>query len=152
MIYMFYGHYNILFIRICQWIRLCKKIMACYSLNLYQTTRQTGGAGISRAAKQRRFQDHDCQRDRMLRFMAGKGMRSSDGWMTKTGQLGRSEGRVHAGQTVKAKTETNKKRDILTDIPKWKVQGSNLRPFARQASALPAELTFHTRDYYSRYF
>ena len=26
---------------------------------------------------------------------------------------------------------------------KWKVQDSNLRPFARQASALPAELTFH---------
>ena len=25
----------------------------------------------------------------------------------------------------------------------WKVQGSNLRPFTRQANALPAELTFH---------
>ena len=31
----------------------------------------------------------------------------------------------------------------IYDTKKWKVQESNLRPFARQASALPAELTFH---------
>ena len=39
---------------------------------------------------------------------------------------------------------THKKASDQSDaFKKWKVQGSNLRPFARQASALPAELTFH---------
>ena len=40
---------------------------------------------------------------------------------------------------IRKKLPHHKMRQLLL----WKVQGSNLRPFTRQANALPAELTFH---------
>ena len=37
----------------------------------------------------------------------------------------------------------HKKSRLKTGIKKWRQQDSNLRPFTRQANALPAELCLH---------